>query len=214
MSWAIDPILRVAGPDEPAPAGFQPAGERASASSRCRGCCWGCCRCWCRWRWSPWRAVLLAVGSVAAQGLRVSAPAVPGAARGRDPPRDRAVVGLHPVAADGRRDARPRACGSARRLPLPVPAASHLLVPVALFTMLTGLFLIIARRKAITQVLGYLVMENGIFTFGMALVARGAAAGGAGRAAGRLRGRVRHGHHRSPHQPRVRPHRLGPAVDA
>ncbi len=55
------------------------------------------------------------------------------------------------------------------RLTLPVPAASRLLVPVALFTTLTGLFLIIARRKAITQVLGYLVLENGIVAFGIAL---------------------------------------------
>lgn len=55
------------------------------------------------------------------------------------------------------------------RLPLPQPAASRLLVPVALFTMLTGLFLIVSRRTALTQVLGYLVLENGIFTFGVGL---------------------------------------------
>lgn len=56
------------------------------------------------------------------------------------------------------------------RLPLPVPVASTLLVPVAFFTIMSGLFLIISRKKALTQVLGYLVMENGIYTFGAALV--------------------------------------------
>lgn len=48
-------------------------------------------------------------------------------------------------------------------------AATPLLVTVALFTMWTGLFLIIARRKAVTQVLGYLVFENGIYGFGVAV---------------------------------------------
>ena len=55
------------------------------------------------------------------------------------------------------------------RLPLPEQAASPLLVPVALFTMLVGLFLIVSRRTALSQVLGYLVLENGIFAFGLAL---------------------------------------------
>jgi hydrogenase-4 component E len=42
-----------------------------------------------------------------------------------------------------------------------------LLVPVALSTILIGLFLIVSRKKALSQVLGYLVFENGIFTFGV-----------------------------------------------
>jgi hydrogenase-4 component E len=53
------------------------------------------------------------------------------------------------------------------RLQLPGPVASPLAVPVAFSTMLTGLFLVISRRKALTQVLGYLVAENGIFVFGV-----------------------------------------------
>lgn len=56
------------------------------------------------------------------------------------------------------------------RLPLPVAAVSTLIVPVAFFTIMSGLFLIISRKKALTQVLGYLVMENGIYTFEVALV--------------------------------------------
>jgi len=57
------------------------------------------------------------------------------------------------------------------RLPLPGEAFSTLAGPVGLFTFFVGLFLIISRRKALTQVMGYLVLENGIFTLGMALVA-------------------------------------------
>ena len=58
----------------------------------------------------------------------------------------------------------------ARRLPLPQSARTSLLVAVALFSILVGLFLIVARKKAISQVLGFLVMENGIYTFGTGLV--------------------------------------------
>ncbi|MEK6704807.1 MAG: hydrogenase [Bdellovibrionota bacterium] len=53
-------------------------------------------------------------------------------------------------------------------LPLPIPVVSSLVVPVTLFTILTGLFLIVSRNKAITQVIGYLIMENGIYVFGTA----------------------------------------------
>jgi hydrogenase-4 component E len=58
----------------------------------------------------------------------------------------------------------------ARRLSLPVPLASPLLLPVAFSTMLVGIFVIVSRRKALTQVLGYLIFENGIYAFGVAVV--------------------------------------------
>ena len=56
------------------------------------------------------------------------------------------------------------------RLPLPIPPISPLILPVALFTTLVGLFLIVSRRTALTQVLAYLVLENGIYIFGIGLV--------------------------------------------
>lgn len=56
------------------------------------------------------------------------------------------------------------------RVSLPGPAVSPLVFPVALFTILVGLFVIVSRRKALTQVLGYLVLENGIYAFGVVLV--------------------------------------------
>ena len=57
-----------------------------------------------------------------------------------------------------------------QRLPLPSSMTSALLVPVALSSILIGLFLIVSRKKAVNQVLGFLVLENGIFTFGVGLV--------------------------------------------
>lgn len=56
------------------------------------------------------------------------------------------------------------------RLPLPTQAASTIVVPVALFTTLVGLFLIVSRRTALMQVLAYLVLENGIYIFGIGVV--------------------------------------------
>jgi hydrogenase-4 component E len=57
---------------------------------------------------------------------------------------------------------------------LPLPAAvSSLAFPVALSTILSGLFVIVTRRKALSQVLGYLVLENGIYTFGVGFAQEG-----------------------------------------
>jgi len=54
-----------------------------------------------------------------------------------------------------------------------LPLAPHhqglLIVPAALATILTGFIAIASRRKAINQVVGYLMLENGIFIFGLLL---------------------------------------------
>jgi hydrogenase-4 component E len=57
------------------------------------------------------------------------------------------------------------------RLQLPATDLPALLVTASLFTMLTGVFLVVARRRALTQCLGYVVLENGIYGFGVATVA-------------------------------------------
>jgi len=44
---------------------------------------------------------------------------------------------------------------------------TDLLVPVALVTVMIGLMVLITRSKAITQVVGYLMLENGIYLFGL-----------------------------------------------
>jgi hydrogenase-4 component E len=54
-------------------------------------------------------------------------------------------------------------------LPLPTEVNSKLVIPVAFYMIFTGLFLIITRKKAINQVIGYLVLENGIYIFGTLL---------------------------------------------
>jgi hydrogenase-4 component E len=54
----------------------------------------------------------------------------------------------------------------AQRLPLP-EAQTALLVPVALATVIVGLIVLTTRSKALTQVVGYLILENGIYVFGL-----------------------------------------------
>jgi len=61
--------------------------------------------------------------------------------------------------------------GMCARLTMPENIASPWLAPVALFSIFAGLFLIVARKRALNQVLGFLVLENGIYTFGVGIVA-------------------------------------------
>ena len=58
----------------------------------------------------------------------------------------------------------------ASNLPLAPGSGFGLFVPASLSTLLTGFILLITRRKALTQVVGYLVLENGIYLFGLMLV--------------------------------------------
>lgn len=58
----------------------------------------------------------------------------------------------------------------ADQLPLAEQHTGALLVPTSIATVLSGFILLITRFKALTQVVGYLVLENGIFIFGMLLV--------------------------------------------
>ena len=58
----------------------------------------------------------------------------------------------------------------ARALPLLPEHAGTLLVPGALASVLTGFILLIGRAKAIAQVCGYLILENGIYLFGLLLI--------------------------------------------
>ena len=58
----------------------------------------------------------------------------------------------------------------AQALPLLPEHAGSLLVPGALASVLTGFVLLIGRAKAISQVCGYLILENGIYLFGLLLI--------------------------------------------
>ncbi len=55
------------------------------------------------------------------------------------------------------------------RLHLSLPRGHELLLTTAITTMSAGFFLMMSRRKAITQVIGYLMLENGIYLIGTAL---------------------------------------------
>ncbi len=58
----------------------------------------------------------------------------------------------------------------ARFLPLLPEHAGTLLVPGALASIFTGFVLLVGRVKAISQVCGYLILENGIYLFGLLLI--------------------------------------------
>jgi hydrogenase-4 component E len=60
--------------------------------------------------------------------------------------------------------------GLGSRLELPGDPISPLLVPCGISTFLLGLLILVARTKALTQVLGYLVLENGVYIMGLAIV--------------------------------------------
>ncbi|OHD55377.1 MAG: hypothetical protein A2014_07165 [Spirochaetes bacterium GWF1_49_6] len=47
---------------------------------------------------------------------------------------------------------------------------SALMIPVALATIFAGTFMIVGRRIAIMQIIGYILIENGIYCFGLMLV--------------------------------------------
>ncbi len=54
-------------------------------------------------------------------------------------------------------------------LPLAPADRASLFVPTSLATLLAGFLVLTTRRKAISQVTGYLVLENGVYVFGLLL---------------------------------------------
>jgi hydrogenase-4 component E len=58
----------------------------------------------------------------------------------------------------------------AGRLPMAGSTVVQLLVPASLATILTGFIILTTRIKALTQVLGYLILENGVYIFGLLLL--------------------------------------------
>jgi hydrogenase-4 component E len=55
------------------------------------------------------------------------------------------------------------------QLHISLPAGHDIVLITAITTMAAGFFLMMARSKAITQVIGYLMLENGIYLIGTAL---------------------------------------------
>ena len=61
------------------------------------------------------------------------------------------------------------------RLPVPANPLFLAFFAPAVTTVLTGLLIIVTRRKILTQVMGYLVLENGIYLLGVPLARHDAA---------------------------------------
>lgn len=59
--------------------------------------------------------------------------------------------------------------GFADKLPMLPEHQNFMFVPASIATLMTGFLVLTTRRKAISQVIGYLIMENGIFIFGLLL---------------------------------------------
>lgn len=55
------------------------------------------------------------------------------------------------------------------QLPLAAADRDTLFVPAAFATLLAGFLVLTTRRKAISQVSGYLMLENGVYVFGLLL---------------------------------------------
>ncbi|HML76273.1 MAG TPA: hypothetical protein PKB02_17420 [Anaerohalosphaeraceae bacterium] len=58
----------------------------------------------------------------------------------------------------------------AGQLPLAKEHEGTLIVPTAISTVFVGFIILVTRYKAISQVIGYLILENGVFIFGMLLI--------------------------------------------
>jgi len=58
----------------------------------------------------------------------------------------------------------------AGQLPLDSQHYGTLLVPTSIATVIVGFIFLVTRYKAISQVIGYLILENGIFIFSMLLI--------------------------------------------
>lgn len=57
----------------------------------------------------------------------------------------------------------------AGKLPLHPEHQNYMFVPASIATLMSGFLILTTRRKAISQVIGYLVLDNGIFIFGLLL---------------------------------------------
>jgi hydrogenase-4 component E len=116
-----------------------------------------------------WRVALVALATIAGKGL-----VIPGLLRRamRTVQIDRELeplIGFVPSMLLGAGGAI-AALALTNLLPLLPEHAGLLLVPGALATMFTGFILLIGRTKAISQVCGYLILENGIYLFGLLLI--------------------------------------------
>jgi len=116
-----------------------------------------------------WRVGLVAAATVAGKGLLIPS-LLRRAMRAANIDREiEPVIGLVPSLLLGA-GATIAAVALGHLLPLLPEHAGSLLVPGAMASVLTGFILLIGRLKAISQVCGYLILENGIYMFGLLLI--------------------------------------------
>jgi hydrogenase-4 component E len=116
-----------------------------------------------------WRVGLIAMATIAGKGLVIPA-LLRRAMRTANIDRElEPLIGFVPSLLLGAGGAI-AALAVAQMLPLLPEHAGTLLVPGALATVLTGFILLTGRTKAIAQVCGYLILENGIYLFGLLLI--------------------------------------------
>jgi hydrogenase-4 component E len=116
-----------------------------------------------------WRVVLLAVATITGKGLVIPA-LLRRATRTVQIDRElEPLIGFVPSLLLGA-GGTIAALALTQMLPLLPEHTGSLLMPGALATVLTGFILLIGRIKAISQVCGYLILENGIYLFGLLLI--------------------------------------------
>lgn len=119
-------------------------------------------------RW-PIHVILMALSTAAIKGIVI--PVMLGRAQDRMPPQrePEPYVGytltlIMAAAGTG------LAFLLARRLPLQAGNLGTLFVPASIMALVTGFLLLTTRKRALMQVVGYLVLENGVYLFSLLLV--------------------------------------------
>ncbi len=116
-----------------------------------------------------WRVTLIALATIAGKGLIIPA-LLRRAMRAASIDRElEPLIGFVPSLLLGA-GGTIAALALTQVLPLLPEHEGSLLVPGALATLLTGFILMVGRTKAISQVCGYLILENGIYLFGLLLI--------------------------------------------
>jgi hydrogenase-4 component E len=116
-----------------------------------------------------WRVTLIALATIAGKGLIIPA-LLRRAMRAASIDRElEPLIGFVPSLLLGA-GATIAAMALTEMLPLLPEHQGSLLVPGALATLSTGFILMVGRTKAISQVCGYLILENGIYLFGLLLI--------------------------------------------
>jgi hydrogenase-4 component E len=112
--------------------------------------------------------VLISVGMIAVKGFLIPALLTRAVSAVGIKREEKPFLGYVPIMLTGA-VATALAFVFAERLPLAPQHKDLLFVPAAIATLLTGFLILVSRKKAISQVTGYLILENGIFIFGLLL---------------------------------------------